>query len=456
MLWAGDFNKHNPLWSGPSQMRRCRRSNSELLMQLLAQQHMELQLPAGTDTFQSDSHRTWTTIDLVFCDSALTPRILSCDAAHNERIPSADHLPIHTILDTRLDRRQTTPGRSFRNVAWDDFRNKLSENLALHGLHNDPIPPTTPADIDMLVNQITTAIQTTIQDNIPTMRISPYTKRWWNRDLKQLRQEFARRSRAEHKVRFTPRWEEHKRASNEARNTYIAAIRKAKYDHWKGWIEEATEKDIWVAGKYVKSPLSDGSRTRIPSLTKKAADGRILAESHTEEDKAALFKELFFPPRPHDLPALPDDSEPYPMPLKFTMPAAHQISRRIARTSPFKGPGEDGIPNVVLKECMSLLTPLLHACLTAILNLKYFPQRWRTWKTIVLRKPGRPDYTIAKAYRPIALYDTMGKIISGVMTDVTVYLTIRHNLLPSRHFGGLPNRTTVDSLLHLTHRVKEA
>lgn len=34
-LWVGDFNKHNPLWSGPNQVCRCRYSTTELLMQLL-------------------------------------------------------------------------------------------------------------------------------------------------------------------------------------------------------------------------------------------------------------------------------------------------------------------------------------------------------------------------------------------------------------------------------------
>ena len=42
------------------------------------------------------------------------------------------------------------------------------------------------------------------------------------------------------------------------------------------------------------------------------------------------------------------------------------------------------------------------------------------------------------------------------MTDVTVYLTICYNLLPSHHFGGLPGRTMVNSLLHLTHHIKAA
>ncbi|KIJ33339.1 hypothetical protein M422DRAFT_115232, partial [Sphaerobolus stellatus SS14] len=55
------------------------------------------------------------------------------------------------------------------------------------------------------------------------------------------------------------------------------------------------------------------------------------------------------------------------------------------------------------------------------------------------------DYSIPKAYRPIALYNTMGKIISGVMTDITMYLTI-----------GLPGRTTTSSLLYLTHKIKDS
>ncbi|KAF8574079.1 hypothetical protein K439DRAFT_1283121, partial [Ramaria rubella] len=54
--------------------------------------------------------------------------------------------------------------------------------------------------------------------------------------------------------------------------------------------------------------------------------------------------------------------------------------------------------------------------------------------TIILRKPGRSDYTIAKSYRPITLYKTMSKIISGVITDITIFLTVKHALLPPRHF----------------------
>ena len=64
--------------------------------------------------------------------------------------------------------------------------------------------------------------------------------------------------------------------------------------------------------------------------------------------------------------------------------------------------------------------------------------------------------TMAKAYHPIALYNTMGKVITAVVTDVLVFLTVRHSILLSKCFGGFPSRTTVDSLLYLTHNIKNA
>ncbi|KAF8522740.1 hypothetical protein BU17DRAFT_25876, partial [Hysterangium stoloniferum] len=69
-----------------------------------------------------------------------------------------------------------------------------------------------------------------------------------------------------------------------------------------------------------------------------------------------------------------------------------------------------GIPNIVLKVFVNTIAPLLFKCLHAVLCLNYFPKAWQEWIAIVLRKPGRSEYTIPKSYRLIALYATMGKI----------------------------------------------
>ena len=61
---------------------------------------------------------------------------------------------------------------------------------------------------------------------------------------------------------------------------------------------------------------------------------------------------------------------------------------------------------------------------------------------------------VAKAYHPITQYNTMGKVVSSVITDKLVYLTVQHSLLPSKCFGGLPGCTTTDLLLYLVHNIK--
>ena len=67
----------------------------------------------------------------------------------------------------------------------------------------------------------------------------------------------------------------------------------------------------------------------------------------------------------------------------------------------------------------------------ASINLGHFPKCFKNTDTIVLRKPAKPDYTQAKAYRPIALENTLGKVLESIMADIMSYLTETHELLPA-------------------------
>jgi hypothetical protein len=42
-------------------------------------------------------------------------------------------------------------------------------------------------------------------------------------------------------------------------------------------------------------------------------------------------------------------------------------------------------------------------------QLAYIPKSWRAAKVIILRKPGKPDYTKLKVFRPISLLLTISK-----------------------------------------------
>ena len=74
----------------------------------------------------------------------------------------------------------------------------------------------------------------------------------------------------------------------------------------------------------------------------------------------------------------------------------------------------------------------------------------------MLRKPGKTDYTTAKAHRPIALLNCMSKILSRCVADILVYQAETNSLLADFQFGGRAGRTTTDSIHLVTKTVRDA
>ena len=114
----------------------------------------------------------------------------------------------------------------------------------------------------------------------------------------------------------------------------------------------------------------------------------------------------------------------------------NQIQNQIAKLSPYKAPGPDGIPNIVLKECVKLLITPLTNIFNAIIQLNTYYNPWREFTTIVLRKPFKPSYDLPKAYCPIALISTTAKLLMALIADNLSTITEHHQLLPTNHFGG--------------------
>ena len=56
--------------------------------------------------------------------------------------------------------------------------------------------------------------------------------------------------------------------------------------------------------------------------------------------------------------------------------------------------------------------------------------RFRQARTITLKKPGKLDYTVVGAYRPIALLNTTGKILESIVVSRLSILAENHQFLP--------------------------
>ena len=110
----------------------------------------------------------------------------------------------------------------------------------------------------------------------------------------------------------------------------------------------------------------------------------------------------------------------------------------------------------MLKKSIKAIVTHLYFIFRAIFELETYPSEWKESITVVLRKPGKPSYQEPKAYRPIALLNTIGKLFSSLIADDLSHFCETRGVFPDTQFGGRPGRCTSDSMLLLTHSIKDA
>jgi Reverse transcriptase (RNA-dependent DNA polymerase) len=177
--------------------------------------------------------------------------------------------------------------------------------------------------------------------------------------------------------------------------------------------------------------------------------------AETNEDKSATLATAFFPVEPAESQVPPNFRYPKRVARTFQL-EEEQLRRQISRLKPHKAPGDDGIPNIVLKETVDLIAEYLLWIFQATFALQTYSKNWKAWITVILRKPGKANYDTAKSYRPIALLNTIGKLLTAIVAEDMTYMTEKYQLLPENHFGGRPGRTTTDSLHLVTNKIKGA
>jgi retron-type reverse transcriptase len=136
--------------------------------------------------------------------------------------------------------------------------------------------------------------------------------------------------------------------------------------------------------------------------------------------------------------------------------AEQEVDDAIQEAASLKAPGPDGIINKALQLASRLIMPHLVRIFNQSLRLGYCPQHFRKSTTVVLRKPGKANYTTPKAYRPIALLNTIGKIMDSIVARRLSYMAETHQLLPQRHMGGRKQRSTEHALHRIIDNIYEA
>jgi len=388
-------------------------------------------------------------LDQVFISDHSENLLISCDAQPDQRGVNTDHLPILTELNLKVDVAPEEEIHNFREVDWDEFRKELSTQL-------DKLPPPAPIvnqrQLDTACDNLTIAIQRTIIKQVLVSIILPKSKRWWTKELTQLRrlanklgrQSFDRRQDTRHVIHG-------KHAA--AAKSYHRVLEQTKRQHWRDWLKKAEDPDIWMAHHLTTQIRGNGGKARIPTLIHRT--GEVEASANTNSDKGRVLAKVFFPEKPPADAALENCTYPDQCESKGSI-TTEQIKAQLKKLKPFKAPGPDGILNVVLSKSADLIVARMLPIYKAMLDKSLIYKPWKEFTTVVLRKPSKPRYDMPKAYRPIVLLNMMWKVITAIITNHITYVTEKHQLLPTNHFGGRPGRTTTDAMHLLTNKIKAA
>lgn len=440
VMVLGDFNLHHYLWSAVHH-NATNRAKVRQLLSIIQDFQLRLLTVPGTKTYRWKEGDT--TIDLTFASEDVASRTIHCQVDKNLDCDS-DHLPIAIAIDWNWQSATPTKKRMWTKTNLPVLRQTVQEHLS--GL-NDTVALKDKDAIDELVSSLAQALDAGIEASTPWSNPSPRSIPGFNQECKDICAEVQQLRRQWQRTRLDEDYE----AYRQARNKKGRHIRKTLRDTHRQRVEEASasQSGLWNLVKWAKN-RHDVAPSCTPALAK--PDGELAEEP---DEKAEVLRQSFFPPpRRADLSDL--EGYQYPPPIDCPEITTAEIEKAVRKASPNKAPGADGITNGILHKTLDILLPHLHKLFNACLEQGYCPTHFKDTITVVLRKPGKDDYTQPKAYRPIALLSTLGKAMEAIIANRLAYLADVHHLLPARHTGGRKLASTEHAMHVLLQRVYRA
>jgi ribonuclease HI/endonuclease/exonuclease/phosphatase family metal-dependent hydrolase len=454
-VWMGDFNRHSPVWDDDRNHHLFTRQNlkaADTLIRLAARYDMRMVLPPGIPTLEALASKNKTRVDNVFASSGTVRLFEICTTREDWRPVKTDHFPVISQINVAAERPAQTAKYDYREVDWEIFNRALETRLLTLPA---PVPLRSKAEADHRLAELERTLKVVIDAQVPIVKPCPYVKRWWSKELAAQRKEvkrMAKKARRVDGIDGHPDIDKYRTARNE----FADALRKAKNAHWVTWMNELDGHTIWDAHRLVKAEASDGGAARVPVLrVREQGSRRVKEEAVSNEDKARLFYKMSFPAKPlaSSVPA----GYVYPESIwEHEEVSDEQILDAINRLKPKKASKPGSISNTVLLQAGELLAPHLGPLFRATDTLKWYPVQWKTTSTVMIKKPGKTDYTVPGAWRPVVLSDGFARLLNRCKTNYLMDQCERHGVLQKNHFGGRPGRSTVDSIHLLVKVVKDA
>ena len=101
------------------------------------------------------------------------------------------------------------------------------------------------------------------------------------------------------------------------------------------------------------------------------------------------------------------------------------------------------------KMCRGKIVNIANVCI----SVGYWPKLFKESMSIIIPKPNKLSYNTTKAFRPIILLNTMGKLIKKVISHRLQFHLSANGFLDPNQLGGIRQRSTINAGMYLTHLI---
>ncbi|KAJ2936696.1 hypothetical protein H1R20_g404, partial [Candolleomyces eurysporus] len=402
---GGDFNCHSREWDQDVQHHR---TTAILLVETAASLGLEYARPSNYGPTTTDT-------------------LSACVKRAVEHQGRSDHIP----LSAKIPLRHAVPkvkGRTLKPFS-DEEKEFVADIVLdigdLSGYH-----PTTAEEVERMTSAIAGAFSTAWKKHSTEYVVGPNSREYWSDDCTRALEEYRREM------------------STENHKAFRSAVKAAKREFFDKRIKEVatTNKRPWDLMEWVKKRKSPPCKAIQFEGWLCHNLGDLWNTLHSTYNTAS--------DRPVDvsvLEELPDEPErPWP---KFSQ---LELRQALEACSARSAPGPDHImwrhlkQILALSECGDIIIALANGCMES----GHWPRHFKESTSVIIPKPNKPPYSAPKAFRPIVLLNTLGKLIEKMISNRFQHDMIKYNLVDPNQMGGVRQRSTEDAGLFLTHLVR--
>lgn len=428
-----DSNGHNALWGPPTTILN--QVGAQVEDMILALGLEVVNDPDSPPTFASGGHESWIDLTLASPTAAVDMGDWHVDTHFYS---GSDHRPLRFIFQPGFEECEPPKRKAWREVDWTRFGQEVESELHNRGLLEERLEgDESDQSIEVQVLHITAAFQGAIASTVREKRVRASAKPWWTPALNDLRLQCRRLWRRAQRLQTEPAFG----AYRVARRAFVTAVRQAKALAWRKFCEGLTLHDVWPSLQRFTKPRH---RLHVEDLCGPE-------DTWVEEDsaKAQLLAQRFFPSAPpsanfRQLTASRQDTlQTWLAPgwTGFPPITASEVSRHLLHLRAFAAPGPDGILPQCLRAAEPVLVPVLTRLFNQLLREGRHPTPWRLARVLPIPKPGS-DAHLPKGYRPIALLNTLSKLMESIMNGRLLHFLERTHSLSDAQQGFRPTRST--------------